>query len=147
MLQTNFSQGGHFVSQHTMSLNLQGPLMLHTTKLYPTQDATCFHVFGRVVSGTLYANQEVRILGESYSLQDEEDSRFGQVGRLWITEARYKTEQILTLVNFDVHFHLCDYSYFGRVGIISFTYLFNRASISTHIQNIPSFLPRCRFEM
>lgn len=62
--------------------------MLHTTKLYPTHDATSFHVFGRVMSGTLYAGQEVRILGENYSLADEEDSRVGQVGRLWISEAR-----------------------------------------------------------
>ncbi|XP_061191284.1 116 kDa U5 small nuclear ribonucleoprotein component-like [Saccostrea echinata] len=69
-----------------------GPLMIHTTKLYPTQDATSFHVLGRIISGTLLANQEVRILGENYSLQDEEDSRFGQVGRLWVSEARYKVE-------------------------------------------------------
>ena len=62
--------------------------MLHTTKLYPTQDALTFHVFGRVISGALYANQEVRILGENFSLQDEEDSRHGQVGRLWISEGR-----------------------------------------------------------
>ena len=63
--------------------------MVHTTKLYPTDDATSFHVFGRIMSGTLYAGQEVRILGENYSLADEEDSRIGQVGRLWISEARY----------------------------------------------------------
>ncbi|XP_067650550.1 116 kDa U5 small nuclear ribonucleoprotein component-like [Haliotis asinina] len=69
-----------------------GPLMIHTTKLFPTSDGTSFHVFGRVLSGTLYSNQEVRILGENYTLQDEEDSRFGQVGRLWIAEARYKVE-------------------------------------------------------
>ena len=62
--------------------------MVHTTKLYPTEDATSFHVFGRVISGTLHANQEIRILGENFSLQDEEDSRHGQAGRLWITEAR-----------------------------------------------------------
>ena len=31
---------------------------------------------------------QVRILGENYTLQDEEDSRLGQVGRLWIAEAR-----------------------------------------------------------
>jgi len=49
--------------------------MVHSTKLYPTQDATSFLVFGRVISGTLYANQDVRILGENYTLQDEEDSR------------------------------------------------------------------------
>jgi U5 small nuclear ribonucleoprotein component len=64
--------------------------MVHATKLIPTQDATTFHVFGRVFSGTLSADSEVRILGENYSLQDEEDSRHGQVGRLWISEARYQ---------------------------------------------------------
>ena len=26
--------------------------MIHVTKLYPTQDATVFHAFGRVISGT-----------------------------------------------------------------------------------------------
>lgn len=75
-----------------MQCDPEGPLMVHTTKLFPTQDATSFHVFGRVISGTLHSNQEVRILGENYSLQDEEDSRFGQVGRLWVSEARYKVE-------------------------------------------------------
>ena len=62
--------------------------MIHVTKLYPTHDATTFHVYGRVMSGTLNANQTVRVLGENYTLQDEEDSRHAQVGRLWISEAR-----------------------------------------------------------
>ena len=75
---------------------LQGPLMVHTTKLYATQDATQFHVFGRVISGTLYANQDVRVLGENFSLQDEEDSRHSQVGRLWISEARYFNSRLIT---------------------------------------------------
>ncbi|KAG8196595.1 hypothetical protein JTE90_014156 [Oedothorax gibbosus] len=70
----------------------EGPLMVHTTKQYSTQDATSFHVFGRVMSGTLHANQDVRILGESYTSIDEEDSRVLTVGRLWISEARYKIE-------------------------------------------------------
>ena len=74
------------------SCDPEGPLMLHITKLYPTQDATVFHAFGRVMCGTLYAGQQVRILGENYSLDDEEDSRTGQVGRLWISEARYRIE-------------------------------------------------------
>ena len=26
--------------------------MVHVTKLYPTQDATVFHAFGRVICGT-----------------------------------------------------------------------------------------------
>ncbi|KFM66411.1 U5 small nuclear ribonucleoprotein component, partial [Stegodyphus mimosarum] len=70
----------------------EGPLMVHTTKQYSTQDATSFHVFGRVMSGTLHANQDVRILGETYTSTDEEDSRILTVGRLWISEARYKIE-------------------------------------------------------
>lgn len=49
-------------------------------------------MLARVISGTLHAGQEVRVLGENYSLQDEEDSRILQVGRLWVYEARYKVE-------------------------------------------------------
>lgn len=63
-------------------------LMVHTTKLYPDDDAVSFHVFGRVMSGCLAAGQDVRVLGESYSLADEEDSRPAVVGRLWVLCAR-----------------------------------------------------------
>jgi U5 small nuclear ribonucleoprotein component len=62
--------------------------MVHTTKNYATSDATSFHVFGRVISGTLHAQQDARILGENYSIQDEEDCRIMTVGRLWVSQAR-----------------------------------------------------------
>lgn len=67
--------------------------MVHSTKMYPTEDCTFFYVLGRVMSGTLHANQEVRVLGENYTLQDEEDSRVLTVGRLWIYEARYLSNE------------------------------------------------------
>lgn len=69
-----------------------GNLMVHSAKMYPTDDCTFFQVLARVMSGTLHAGQEVRVLGENYSLLDEEDSRVLQVGRLWVFEARYKIE-------------------------------------------------------
>ncbi|XP_039765866.1 116 kDa U5 small nuclear ribonucleoprotein component [Pararge aegeria] len=69
-----------------------GRLVAHTTKMYPTDDCTFFLVLARIMSGTLYAGQTVRVLGENYSTQDEEDSRIMNVGRLWIYEARYKVE-------------------------------------------------------
>ena len=69
-----------------------GPLVIHTTKNYSTSDATTFHIYGRVLSGTIQSNQQVKILGENYTLQDEEDSRFCQVGRIWIYNARYRVE-------------------------------------------------------
>lgn len=31
-------------------------------------------------------------MGENYTLQDEEDSRYCQVGRIWIYNARYRVE-------------------------------------------------------
>eukprot|EP00794_Sanderia_malayensis_P011954 gene11954-13191_t len=69
-----------------------GILMVHTSKLFPTEDGVQFHAFGRVISGTLHAGQQVKVLGEGYTIDDEEDSRVSQVGRLWISEARYKVE-------------------------------------------------------
>lgn len=69
-----------------------GVLLLNTTKQYSSQDATSFHVFGRLFSGTLYSGQQVRVLGEGYSQMDEEDSRLMTVGRLWIHESRYQIE-------------------------------------------------------
>lgn len=63
--------------------------MVHTCKNYATTDATSFHVLGRVFSGTLHAGQEARLLGENYTIQDEEDSRIMTIGRLWVCQARF----------------------------------------------------------
>ena len=80
------------LAQGMLNCDLSGQLVVHTTKQYPNEDCTGFYVFGRVLSGTLHARQSVRLLGENYSLDDEEDSRIVAVGRLWIHEARYKVE-------------------------------------------------------
>ncbi|CAJ0573309.1 unnamed protein product, partial [Mesorhabditis spiculigera] len=69
-----------------------GPLMVHTVKNYPTNDATSFRVLGRVLSGTINSGHDLRVLGENYSIQDEEDCRLMTVGRLWVPEARYDIE-------------------------------------------------------
>lgn len=69
-----------------------GPLVVHITKQYISQDASTFNAFGLVLSGTLKAGSEVRVLGESYSALDEEDSRTLPVNRLWICNSRYNVE-------------------------------------------------------
>lgn len=48
-----------FIPLNVNLLSFKGPLMVHTTKNYATVDATSFHVFGRVMSGTLSAGQDV----------------------------------------------------------------------------------------
>uniref|UniRef100_A0A1Q3F5I6 116 kDa U5 small nuclear ribonucleoprotein component n=1 Tax=Culex tarsalis TaxID=7177 RepID=A0A1Q3F5I6_CULTA len=80
------------IYQDMLNCDQNAQLMVHSSKMYPTEDCTFFQVLARIMSGTLNAGQEVRVLGENYSLVDEEDSRTLQVGRLWIYEARYKVE-------------------------------------------------------
>ncbi|CAD5332649.1 unnamed protein product [Arabidopsis thaliana] len=67
-----------------------GPLMVNVTKLYPKSDTSVFDVFGRVYSGRLQTGQSVRVLGEGYSPEDEEDMTIKEVTKLWIYQARYR---------------------------------------------------------
>ncbi|KAF8633597.1 hypothetical protein AX15_001389 [Amanita polypyramis BW_CC] len=66
-----------------------GPIMVHIGKLYHTTDAQSFRAFGRVFSGTLKKGMEVKVLGEGYSPEDEEDMMVATIEDLWISEARY----------------------------------------------------------
>lgn len=70
----------------------KGPLIVHVTKQYSSQDASSFNAFGLVLSGTLRSDTDVRVLGESYSAADEEDSRTLPVGKIWIFNSRYSVE-------------------------------------------------------
>jgi len=69
-----------------------GLLMVNVTKMYHKPDCESFDAFGRVISGTLRVGDEVKVLGESYSLEDQEDSATKTVSRLWIYMARYRLE-------------------------------------------------------
>jgi len=80
------------VVEDMIQCNPEGPLLCQVTKMYPSQDATVFHALTRVYSGTLYSGQEVKVLGESFTLEDEEDSRVHTVSRLWIHNSRYQVE-------------------------------------------------------
>ena len=69
--------------------NQDGPLVIQVTKLFNTQDAKSFYSFGRVLSGTARPGQEVRVLGEGYTVDDEEDMAMATIGETWIAESRY----------------------------------------------------------
>lgn len=66
-----------------------GPLVVHVTKLFNTSDAKSFYSFGRVISGTVRPGSQVRVLGEGYSLDDEEDMAMATVSEVFIAETRY----------------------------------------------------------
>ncbi|GAB4844211.1 hypothetical protein Ancab_037577 [Ancistrocladus abbreviatus] len=67
-----------------------GPLMVNITKLYPKSDCSVFDAFGRVYSGVIQTGQSVRVLGEGYSPEDEEDMTVKEVTKLWVYQARYR---------------------------------------------------------
>lgn len=62
--------------------------MVQITKLYHTTDAQSFRAFGRVMSGTVRKGMEIKVLGEGYSPEDEEDMVKAHIEDIWIAEAR-----------------------------------------------------------
>ncbi|KAH8433611.1 116 kDa U5 small nuclear ribonucleoprotein component [Aspergillus melleus] len=66
-----------------------GPLVIHVTKLFNSSDASSFNAFGRIMSGTARPGQQVRVLGEGYTPEDEEDMVTATISDTWIAETRY----------------------------------------------------------
>lgn len=66
-----------------------GPLVIQVTKLFNTPDAERFDSFGRVLSGIAKAGQQVRVLGEGYTIDDEEDMSVSTISDTRIAESRY----------------------------------------------------------
>ncbi|KAF9507980.1 hypothetical protein BS47DRAFT_1488591 [Hydnum rufescens UP504] len=71
------------------SCDPNGPVVVHITKLYHTPDAQDFRAFGRVMSGTVKKGSQLKVLGEGYSPEDEEDMVKAEVEDVWISESRY----------------------------------------------------------
>jgi 116 kDa U5 small nuclear ribonucleoprotein component len=51
-----------------------------------------FYSLGRIISGTVKRGDDVRVLGEGFTIEEEEDMIVRSVTRLWINQCRYKIE-------------------------------------------------------
>lgn len=80
------------IAEDMRALDHTGYLMIHTVKNIHRPDCNAFDVFGRVMSGTIFRGDRVKILGESFSLDDDEDMTIREVQNLWIYEGRYRVE-------------------------------------------------------
>ena len=88
-IERNYS--GHFSSDlaHAMqNCDASGPTMVQITRLYHNTDVQSFRAFGRVMSGTVRKGMEVKVLGEGYSPEDEEDMLKAVVEDVWVAESR-----------------------------------------------------------
>lgn len=61
-----------------LTLSLQrcdskGPLAINVVKLFNNEQMGTFYAFGRIISGTIKTGDQVKILGESYTLEERED--------------------------------------------------------------------------
>lgn len=83
-----------FIVDSMLKCDSKGPLMIQITKLYPKPDCSTFDAFGRVFSGTIKVNENVKVLGEGYTLEDTEDMALKDVTKLWIHESRFEYDYI-----------------------------------------------------
>ena len=51
-----------------------------------------FYSLGRVISGTIKRSDDVKVLGEGFTIEEEEDMIVRSVHKLWIMQSRYKIE-------------------------------------------------------
>ncbi|KAI5927268.1 P-loop containing nucleoside triphosphate hydrolase protein [Camillea tinctor] len=80
------------VAESMKKCDQDGPLVIHVTKLFNTTDAKSFYSFGRVMSGIARPGMSVRVLGEGYSIDDEEDMALATIQSVYIAETRYNVE-------------------------------------------------------
>ncbi|KAF6820758.1 elongation factor Tu GTP binding domain-containing protein [Colletotrichum sojae] len=77
------------IAKSMKSCDQDGPLVVHVTKLFSTADAKSFYSFGRVLCGTARPGSQVRVLGEGYSTDDDEDMALATISDVFIGESRY----------------------------------------------------------
>ena len=80
------------IADSMLKCDAEGPTVVHITKLYHTADVQEFRAYGRVMSGTVRRGQSVKVLGEGYSLDDEEDMVNATVEAVLIDESRYTVD-------------------------------------------------------
>ncbi len=82
-----------------------GPVMMYVSKMVPSPDKGRFYAFGRMFSGTISAQQKVRIMGPDYNPQVEADRRRD----LSIKQISKPCVMRGNLYCFDSKHHLLDY--------------------------------------
>lgn len=78
------------VAKAMLACDPEGPLVVNISKLYPSPDAQEFHAFGRILSGTAKQGMQVKVMGEGYSPEDEEDMAIARIENVWVHESRYR---------------------------------------------------------
>lgn len=68
------------------------PLMAHVVKMYNTPDGSQFYALTRIYSGVIRKGQQIRVLGEGFSMDDEEDMAVAEVTSISVGVGRFSIE-------------------------------------------------------
>lgn len=77
---------------HKCSAEAGAPLMANVMKLYNSPDGTKFFALTRIYSGTVKVGQRVKVLGEAYSEDDDEDMAVMEVTGIAVSLGRFNIE-------------------------------------------------------
>ena len=66
--------------------------MIHCVKMYASADGLTFSTFGRVYSGSVKPGEQVRVLGEGYMPENDEDMAVATVEAVFVPRGRTRTE-------------------------------------------------------
>lgn len=96
-LRVAYSRGGAALAASPegaamLACDPSGPLMVNVVKLLSSPDGESFYALGRVLSGTVAPGSIVRVLGESFTAEDEEDMAVRSVTAVSISQARYRLD-------------------------------------------------------
>lgn len=82
------------IVQSLSKCDSKGPLAINIVKLYNNEQMGTFYAFGRIISGTIRSGEQVKVLGENYTIEEQEDMVVQKVQKLWILQAggRFKIE-------------------------------------------------------
>lgn len=82
------------IAESISSCDTKGPLAINIVKLFNNEHMGNFYSFGRIISGTIKTGDEVRVLGENYTFEEQEDMQVQKVQKLWLLQAggRFKIE-------------------------------------------------------
>jgi translation elongation factor EF-G len=78
------------VVRRMAACSARGPAVLHAAKQFPSEDASAFLAYARVMSGVLRVGDRVRVLGEAYTPEDDEDAAPATVAALFLHQGRYR---------------------------------------------------------
>ena len=72
----------------------KGPLCINILKQFYNEKSSDFHLLGRILSGTIIKGQQVRVHGEKYTSEEQEDMVITKVKGLYMVQqgGRYKIE-------------------------------------------------------